>query len=415
MPLPTDIPPTAGLPVRLTDFLPGAPDFADALARQLGIPRPHLTCSGTAALIVALKTLAAGSARDTVIVPAFSCPLVVLAIAHCGLKTRLCDTARGHFDFDFAALEALADGRTLAILSTHLGGRRADVEAALRIARSVGAFVIEDAAQSLGARYQGQPLGLVGDIGFYSLAVGKGLTTYEGGVLFSRRAALHARMEETAAALLPGKSGWEWRRILQFIAYALFYRPLLLPYVYGIPFRRAVKAGDWVSAAGEQFGASIPLHALGVWRQRRAARALQRFPAFSAEAAHTARRRIARLRQIAGLQLLEDTVDAQGTWPYLMLVLPNAALRDAALAALIPLRLGAARLFAHALPQYENLQPFLSPMDGAMPQAQDFAERLLTLSLSPWLKEAAFERIHDVLRALLEAGLRDGGEEPVVE
>ena len=57
--------------------------------------------------------------------------------------------------------------------------------------QSCGAMVIEDAAQALGASFGGRSVGLHGDIGFFSLAVGKGLTTYES--QFCRRTAAGRR------------------------------------------------------------------------------------------------------------------------------------------------------------------------------------------------------------------------------
>lgn len=73
------------------------------------------------------------------------------------------------------------------------------------VAHDCGAAVIEDAAQGLGAFFGGRSVGLSGDIGFFSLAVGKGLTTYEGGVLFSRDPDLHAELQGTASRVLrPG-------------------------------------------------------------------------------------------------------------------------------------------------------------------------------------------------------------------
>ena len=52
-----ELPPTAGLPMQASDFLPGGGDLRDILASQLGTPPLQLTCSGTHALLIALRTL----------------------------------------------------------------------------------------------------------------------------------------------------------------------------------------------------------------------------------------------------------------------------------------------------------------------------------------------------------------------
>jgi hypothetical protein len=51
-----ELPPTAGLPMQASDFLPGGGDLRDP-ASQLGTPPLQLTCSGTHALLIALRTL----------------------------------------------------------------------------------------------------------------------------------------------------------------------------------------------------------------------------------------------------------------------------------------------------------------------------------------------------------------------
>ena len=194
-----ELPPTAGLPMQASDFLPGGGDLRDILASQLGTPPLQLTCSGTHALLIALRTLRKRAPkRDTVIMPAYTCPLVPIAVHSLGLRVQLCDTRRGHFDFDPGQLKRLADARTLAILPTHLGGRIADVELACEVARNAGAWVIEDAAQALGARVGNSSVGLRGDIGFFSLAAGKGLSLHEGGLLVSRDDELRAALAEHA-------------------------------------------------------------------------------------------------------------------------------------------------------------------------------------------------------------------------
>lgn len=121
-----EIPPTAGLPLHWRDLIPPVgskyprPQFAHALASFLGVPEADIVCSGTAALITILTTLKGRApTRRTVIVPAYTCPLVVLAIRHCALEVRVCDTMPGGFDFAPDQLENACDTDTLAVIPTH--------------------------------------------------------------------------------------------------------------------------------------------------------------------------------------------------------------------------------------------------------------------------------------------------------
>jgi dTDP-4-amino-4,6-dideoxygalactose transaminase len=395
-----ELPPTGGLPMHWSDFAPSsAPELAAVLAEQIGATHAQLTCSGTAALVVALTTLAGMSERREVVVPAFTCPLVALAVAHCGLRLRICDLLPNHFDMDPDKLATLCGPQTLAIVPTHLGGRVADVGRSSAIARRVGAWVIEDAAQAFGARHaDGTAVGLAGDIGFFSLAAGKGLTIYEGGLLVSRDAPLHAAMERVASAMQPQNRWLEWRRRWQLLGYAALYRPGMLRWAYGNPLRRALHRGDIAAALGDVFPRQIPLHRVGAWRRAAGARAAIRLPAHLEVMHAQAAARVRVLRQIVGISVIEDTAPARGIWPLLMLSLPQQGIRDAALARLWRAGLGVSRMFAYALPDYDYLRGLI-PTDEAS-NAREFAARTLTISNSPWLNETAFSHIVDELRVV---------------
>lgn len=397
----SEIPPTAGLPPHWRDLLPcGDGDLARRLAAFLGVEQVQLECSGTASLVVALTAMQRLCGRRAVVVPAYTCPLVALAVAHCGLELRVCDLAPGAIDFDADALARLCDRDTLAIVPTHLGGRVADIATAKAIAAKVGAFVIEDAAQALGARVGGRSVGLDGDAGFFSLAVGKGLTTFEGGVLVARDAALREAFARVAREIAPFRFGWELKRVLELVGYHAAYRPSLLGVAYGMPLRRALREGDPVAAVGDDFSPDIPLHTLGRWRQSIGARAFARLPDFLAACTAQAQRRKARLARIPGIEVVDDPAGADGVWPFFMLRLRDEATRDGVLRESWGAGVGVSRLFIHALPDYAYLQPIVGRFANEgrdVPNARAFAATMLTVSNSPWLDEATFESICAVL------------------
>ncbi|CAM5447819.1 DegT/DnrJ/EryC1/StrS family aminotransferase [Rhodanobacter lindaniclasticus] len=397
-----ELPPTAGLPLRLADLRPGAPTLAGDVAVLLGTPPLQLECSGTAALLIALTTLRElQPQRRRVVVPAFTCPLVAIAVQQAGLELQLCDLRAGHYDMDPAALRAACDERTLAIMPTHLAGRVADVADALAVARQVGAYVIEDAAQALGARRGGVSVGLAGDIGFFSLAAGKGLSIYEGGLLLARDPQLRERLAHTAARRVPRDAGWEWRRRLELLGYAALYRPWGLRLAYGDPLRHALRRGDEIAAVGDDFPPTIPLHRVGRWRQAVGAHALPRLPGFLTQLAAQAQQGLPRLRGLPGVQVLDDPAGAQGSWPFFLLLLPDQRRRDAVLAQLWQSGYGVSRLFIHALPDYPYLAGIVPAQD--VPHARDVAARSLSIGNSPWLTEADVEVICGVLETVLRS------------
>ncbi|MBU6248880.1 MAG: DegT/DnrJ/EryC1/StrS family aminotransferase, partial [Xanthomonadaceae bacterium] len=347
---------------------------------------------GTAALLIALATLRERApGRDVVVVPAFTCPLVAIAVHRLGLTLRLCDTRPDHWDMDRRALAELCDERTLAIIPTHLGGLVADLDAPLKVAREHGAFVIEDAAQALGARDGGHSVGLRGDIGFFSLAAGKGLSIFEGGLLVTRDDDLRHALRTTAARDVPAKPGWELRRSLELLGLAALYHPLGLRLAYGMPLRRALREGDPVAAVGDDFPPDIPFHRVGRWRRGVGTRAATRLPAFLAANRQRALARLDRLRALPGVTVFGEAPHTTGSWPFLMLLMPDAQRARTALDALWTSGLGVSRLFVHALPDYAYLADRVPRT--STPNASDFAARSITLSNSHWLDDARFERI----------------------
>ncbi|QXZ08817.1 DegT/DnrJ/EryC1/StrS family aminotransferase [Comamonas sp. Y33R10-2] len=389
------VPPTAGLPLQWADLLPwGAGDFAEQLAAWLGVHSVQLECSGTSALMVALRSLKQlRPERSEVIVPAYTCPLVALAIAQCGLQMRLCDLRVDALDMDADCLHLLCSDKTLAVLPTHLCGRVADVDAAVQCARAVGAYVIEDAAQALGASCEGQSVGLKGDVGFFSLAVGKGLSTYEGGVLITRDAVLRDVLHATGAKT-KFNLWWELRRSVELLGYAALYHPAGLRMAYGKPLEQALSRGNWVQAASDDFDDFIPQHSLGAWRQAVGSKALRRLSVFQQQIADQTRTRLAQLRA-CGLEVVDDiAADSQGVWPVILLRLPSQQARDAVLQAHWGDGSGLSLPFVHVLPDYGCYDHVLgAARNEDVPQARDWAKRLLAISNSPWLDDARFARV----------------------
>jgi dTDP-4-amino-4,6-dideoxygalactose transaminase len=139
--------------------------------------------SGTSALHLAL--LAAGiGPGDEVISVSMTFVATTAAILYARARPVLVDVDRDTWTMDPAMVEAAITPRTKAILPVHLHGLAADMDPILEIARRHGLVVIEDAAQSVGAKYKGRCAGSVGDIGCFSFYPGKNLGAYgEGGAI----------------------------------------------------------------------------------------------------------------------------------------------------------------------------------------------------------------------------------------
>ncbi|MHA3082379.1 DegT/DnrJ/EryC1/StrS family aminotransferase [Acinetobacter sp. ANC 5383] len=398
----TEIPPTNGLPILFRDLVSFGHkyDLASSVANLLQIPTPALTCSGTVALMVALKTLQSmHPKKNQVIIPAWTCPLVPLAIEKLGLTPILCDLKKDHFDYDLNELALKTNANTLAIIATHIAGLVCDLEGIQHIADQHQTYMIEDAAQAMGTQYHHQSVGLFGDIGFFSLAFGKGLTSAEGGILFSKHPELQQKLH-AACQDLPVLKDWELKRIIELVGYTFLYRPSTLSLIYGNHLRRALKNNDEITAVGDNFDQNdIPVHRLGQWRSQVAASAISRLPEHWHKAQHQARSRIQKLKLLSHIQVFEEQAESSSNFPFILLLADRPKLAHAILAKLWTQGLGVTKLFVRAIHQYPNL----AHLNTSLPQAESFAQRCFSISNSVWLNDDEFDKIYSIIESTIHS------------
>ena len=150
--------------------------------------------SGTDALHLALRACDIGPG-DEVITVSHTAVATVAAIHLAGATPVLVDVDPITYTLDPAKLAAAITPRTRAVIPVHLYGHPADMDPILAIARRHGLRVIEDCAQAHGARYHGQAVGTLGDIGCFSFYPTKNLGALgDGGAVISRDAGLAARV-----------------------------------------------------------------------------------------------------------------------------------------------------------------------------------------------------------------------------
>ena len=130
--------------------------------------------SGSDALLLALMAIGVGPG-DEVIVPSFTFFATASAVSRLGAVPVFADIDPISFNISADQIEPCLSVKTKAIIPVHLFGQSADLDPILEIARTCGARVIEDAAQSIGAHYGGRPVGALGDIGCFSFYPTKNL------------------------------------------------------------------------------------------------------------------------------------------------------------------------------------------------------------------------------------------------
>src|ERR1700761_6753348 len=126
--------------------------FEKEMAEMLHVKHAITCSSGTDALVLALKTLGVKPGDEVLTVP-FSFFASTSSILLCEAKPVFVDIEPDSYNLDPSLLEKSLTKKTKAILPVHLFGQCAEMEGILSFAKKKGLPVIEDAAQSIGAKY----------------------------------------------------------------------------------------------------------------------------------------------------------------------------------------------------------------------------------------------------------------------
>lgn len=203
-----------------TNFVSSVGPFVDrfeqTFARRIGTRRAVATVNGTAALHIAL--LVAGvEPGDEVLVSTLTFIAPVNAIRYVGASPIFVDAEPDYWQLDPTRVADFLDHgcewkqgvlrnrttgrRVRALLPVHALGHPVDADPLLELARTYELVVIEDATESLGARYKGRTVGHLGDVACFSFNGNKLITTGGGGMLVTddERLASRARYLTTQA------------------------------------------------------------------------------------------------------------------------------------------------------------------------------------------------------------------------
>ncbi len=174
--------------------------FETEFAAAVGAPHALALSSGTAALHLALIHLGVGRG-DEVLVSTLTFSASANPVVYLGARPVFIDSEHTSWNLDPAlvveTIERKARGGKLpkAVIPVHLYGQSADLDPILEVCGRYEIPVIEDAAEALGATYQGRSPGTLGQAGIYSFNGNKIITTSGGGMLVSADGELiaHAR------------------------------------------------------------------------------------------------------------------------------------------------------------------------------------------------------------------------------
>ncbi len=334
--------------------------FEAALAEHCGGRQVRAFNSGTATLEVALR-LAGVGAGDTVITTPLTWVATANVILEVGATPILVDVDPVTRNIDLDRIESAITSTTKAIIPVDLAGLPVDRDRLYELADRRGLRVIEDAAQSLGASWNGRPIGS---------AFGQGC----GFVSFSFHANKNLTSGEGGALVLPAD-----------IDPALCER-LRLQGVQRFP-----DGGMDVDVLGGKFNLTDIAAAIGLGQ-------LPHLNDFTRRRRELARAYFARLEPALGLQLPPADLN-NGNWHMFQPLLPAGIDRGRFIAAMKQRGIGVGVHYP-ALHLF-SLYRALGFKPGDFPHAEDIGRRTITLPLFPAMQDGDIDRVCNALAATL--------------
>ena len=339
--------------------------FEAALAQYFGGRPVRAFNSGTGTMEVALRIAGVGRGHEVITTPLswVATANVILAV---GATPRFVDIDPLTRNIDLQRIEAAITPATRALLPVDLAGLPVDREGLYTIARRHGLRVVEDAAQSMGSRFNGQPIGSQGDLVSISFHANKNITTIEGGCLVvnDEREALLAEQYRLQGVVRSGFDGMQ------------------------------------VEVAGGKFNLTDVAARVGLGQ-------LPQLAQFNARRQQLARRYFAELRargaDSSGLQLpVEDF--ANSNWHMFQVVLPEERLTIARAQVMEQLHAAGIGSGVH----YPAMHLFalyrrLGFRPGDFPVAEYTGRNILTLPLFPAMQDADVARVAEALMRILSA------------
>jgi len=167
-------------------------EFEQRIADFLGVEYAVAVTSGTVALYLSLLSLGIGPG-DEVAVPDYTMIATPNAAKWAGAEAALCDVSRDTLCVDLDEVKVRAN--TKALMYVAINGRSGNMDEVVDFCKTNRLYLIEDACQAFGSKWNNKFLGTFGDVGIFSFTPHKIITTGQGGVAVTNRKEIHARLK----------------------------------------------------------------------------------------------------------------------------------------------------------------------------------------------------------------------------
>jgi perosamine synthetase len=265
-----------------------------------------------------------------------------------------------------------------------------DISRLSKIARERNVYLIDDTAQAMGAKLNGQMLGTYGDIGFFSLGRGKNMTTIEGGIILSNSDEL-ATLLQKKIAVLPKLA--KVNRLTNFVKLAflaIFLPPQRYWFVAKLPFLKLGKSEfstRFKITRYSRFAAGLGLSLLPELSHNNEVRAMN--TTMLNETIKNLHNQLLRAIDIAA-----TTEPAYSRFP---LLFSDRELRDKVYHQMPQFGIGASRMYPSSIDKIPHISRYLARRQDHFPISHLVAETILTLPTHPYVTKKDLTKMQQIL------------------
>ena len=365
-------------------------DFTGLLRERLGVRHLFTVSSGRAALTILLKALKQCSGKREVVMPAYTCFSVPSAVVRAGLMIRLCDVDSKTLDLDHNALARIDLAKVLCVIPSSLYGMPSDLIELEDVARASGTFLIDDAAQCLGASVGEKYCGTFGDAGFYSLGRGKNITTMGGGILLTSRDDLDHIIRKEVDKLPRPSALQVLSSTLNSLLYAVMLRPSRYWIIDRIPF---------LGLGLSRFDPNFKIAQLSTFQARLASQLFALVDSYNRIRQDNARRLQAAIEGVEGIEIPRPINGSNPVYLRFPILARDGVHRSVLLRHLSDAGIGASTSYPTAIGEIPGIDQYIARDQQPCPGARSIATRIITLPTHPYVTSADVDRMIDIVRA----------------
>jgi len=366
-------------------------EFEQKFSEYIECEHVIATSSGTAALYVLLKAYELKKG-DKVIMPAYTCEGVARLILDMGYDIKFVDVDKETYNISIDDLCNQISKDTKAILAIHMFGNPCEIKDIMEIAEDYNTVILEDAAQAMGAEYHGKKIGTIGDSGFFSMGVGKPITTMTGGVIVTNDKEIANRSINIISNFSEVKRH-NIKFLVKLMAYTAFNKPYFYNLAYKLMLSRRVekrkKFRTCMDLCNFEFKYTNMQAVIGILQ-------LSNLDRFNEVRTRNAKFLINHLKNIDGIHLPKITKHSKPIFLRLPIWIENitSKQRDDLIYKLQKSGIDAPVAYPNSLPQF-----FLS--SSGYPNTEELVKKTITLPTHPLVKESDLKKIVNVIGGAL--------------